>query len=55
MTSEFEDSADLLRHCFSANCLRSIENNTEGSRYILAAPNKHLIFHQDNVEDKHAN
>lgn len=55
MTSAFEDSADLLRHCLSANCLRSLKNNTEGTGQILAASGKHLIFHRGNVKDKHAN
>lgn len=55
MTNEFEDLADLLRHCLSVHCLRSIKSNTERTGYILAASGKHLICHRDNVEDKHAN
>lgn len=44
MLSAFEYSADLWRHCLSANCLGSLVNYTEGTGFVLAPSGKYLIF-----------
>jgi len=44
MLSAFGDSEDLWRRSLSANCLGSLDNNTEGTEFDLASSGKYLIF-----------